>query len=470
MKGFPFCSLRRPVVRAALSLVAAAAVVAALAAHRAGAQRMQGQVAYTIASSSWHLSETLFEAQRLALSLDDVRADLASLDMASQRLEILWSRVDLLLNFANGLGRLDEAVGADTRATMARIEAGLAEAAASDANALRALSDEAVAMAARIRAVWIEQMANGRYEMLTDEMAELRVRQTVSEIAIAVALLALLGHLAFELIMAQRALQRELTLRREAGAGLRARSDFLATVSHELRTPLNGILGLSALLSRDPVSARQQALVKGIQSSGALLLRRIEAMLDFVQICSGTYALQEVDITLGALAEEVAAPFFEAAEAKGLRLQTACQPDPQAMLRIDADALGKALRELMDNAVKFTATGGVTLRLSCDGRAGGGLRLRAVVEDSGVGLSGTDIHALFGEFIVGDASPGRRQGGVGLGLALAQGLVARLGGRMGATSAAGGGALFWIHAPAGSPAAVAAAGAEDRVATPSAAA
>lgn len=462
-------SLRRPIVRAALSLLAAGGVVAALATYRAGAQRMQEHVAYAIAASSWHLSETLFEAQRFALALDDLRERRATLDAASQRFEILWSRVDLLLNFASG-GKLDKAIGADARATMARLEAGLAGAAEADADALRALKDEAVALAGRIRAVWISQMASGRYEMLTEEMAELRTRRTVSEVAIAVALLALLGHLAFELIMAQRALQREVTLRREAGAGLRARSDFLATVSHELRTPLNGILGLSALLSRDPVSARQQELVNGIRSSGALLLRRVEAMLDFVQICSGAYALHEVETTLGALAEDAAAPLADAAAAKGLSLRTTCEPGPDALVRVDVDALGKALGEVLDNAVKFTAAGSVTLRLSCECRAGGKPRLRAVVEDSGVGLSGADIHALFGEFVMGDASPGRRQGGVGLGLALAQGLVARMGGRMGATATASGGARFWIQVPAGGLAAPASVDARPRSAPPSAAA
>lgn len=93
MKRSPLRHLRRPVVRAALSVVAAVVVVAALAAHNAGVQRVQDRVAYAIASSSWHLSETLFEAQRFALSLDAAREGRAGRDAASIRLEVLWSRI-----------------------------------------------------------------------------------------------------------------------------------------------------------------------------------------------------------------------------------------------------------------------------------------------------------------------------------------------------------------------------------------
>ncbi len=240
--------------------------------------------------------------------------------------------------------------------------------------------------------------------------------------------------------------------RDDAMEASRLKSDFLATMSHEIRTPLNGVIGLNDLLLHSQLDMDQQRLVTGIQVSSRALLGIINDVLDFSKIEAGHLELEEVDFDPRSVLDQVSAVLGESARARGLDLMVGCDASVPAVLSGDPTRLAQVVTNLGSNAVKFTESGSVVIRVSRSGAAEQDgdprtVELCAEVTDTGVGLSAEQLETIFDPFAQADASTTRRFGGTGLGLAICREIVTALGGRLGASSdGEGHGSRFWFTA------------------------
>jgi signal transduction histidine kinase/CheY-like chemotaxis protein len=217
--------------------------------------------------------------------------------------------------------------------------------------------------------------------------------------------------------------QEELRMARDqAEQANRAKSEFLSNMSHELRTPLNGVLGYAQILRRDrELKPRQRENLEAIESCGQHLLTLINDVLDLSKIEAGRMQLVPAPLDLHKLCREVRDMLAQRAQAKGLDLHLELAPDVPGAIRSDATKLRQILLNLVGNAVKFTETGAVTLRVQRHGE-----RLHFDVEDTGVGIPPDKIGEIFDAFRQAEA--GVLAGGTGLGLAINQRLLELLGG------------------------------------------
>jgi signal transduction histidine kinase/ActR/RegA family two-component response regulator len=250
-----------------------------------------------------------------------------------------------------------------------------------------------------------------------------------------------------ETLVRQRTAELEQA-RDQAEAANRAKSAFLATVSHELRSPLNTILLLSDPEWIDPAtSASTRQDLHLMRRSGESLLHLIDDVLDSARIDAGDIALENVTFDLGALVREVIERMQERTREKGLALSVEPRPGLPRLLCGDASKLRHILINLMDNAVKYTDRGMVTLRVDCHRTdAVGCVRLSFEIADTGVGIAAEDQARVFEPFTrVGSVEA---RGGTGLGLSIARQYVLLMGGSIRLASAPGEGARIFVDVPA----------------------
>ncbi len=232
-----------------------------------------------------------------------------------------------------------------------------------------------------------------------------------------------------------------------AEAASRAKSEFLATMSHEIRTPMNGVLGMLDLLKTTPINAAQREQVETAANSAEALLRLLNDILDFAKIETGRLEFENIPFRPAALGEEVVSLLRPRATAKALRLNYTANPAANACVRGDPTRLRQVLLNLVGNAVKFSDSGEVTVRLSGAPGTGSNVQLTIGVQDTGIGMSEETRAHLFEPFRQADSSMSRRYGGSGLGLAISQKLVARMGGSITALSNLGRGSAFTFSVP-----------------------
>lgn len=230
--------------------------------------------------------------------------------------------------------------------------------------------------------------------------------------------------------------------RDEAEAASAAKSRFLAMVSHEIRTPLNGILGMTALMQKTPLSAEQRTYARAIETSGEALLTLIEDLLDFSKIEAGRLSLQLEPTSLATIVEDLVELMAPRAEMKGIELAAYIDPRLDRFVQADPIRVRQVLFNLAGNGIKFTAEGGVAIELQMTDEDEAAVGVSFLVRDTGIGIAEADQQRIFGEFEQADPGPARSHGGTGLGLAIARELTRLMGGDIRLVSTPGEGASF----------------------------
>ncbi|HEX8989661.1 MAG TPA: ATP-binding protein [Rhodocyclaceae bacterium] len=224
-----------------------------------------------------------------------------------------------------------------------------------------------------------------------------------------------------------------------------AKTTFLASMSHEIRTPLHAITGMTQLIRRAGVDPEQARWLDRIDVAEQHLLDIINSILDLSKIEAGKFELEEGEVDLGSVADNVAAILADAVAAKALRLVIDTQLPPVRLLG-DAARLRQGLHNYASNAVKFTESGSVTLRVRLDEDEPGHTLVRFEVIDSGIGIAPEVLPTLFAPFQQADASTTSKYGGTGLGLVITKKLAELMGGAVGVSSTPGMGSTFWFTA------------------------
>ena len=226
----------------------------------------------------------------------------------------------------------------------------------------------------------------------------------------------------------------------------RTKDDFLANISHEIRTPINTIAGMSEILANEDLRDDVREKVQDLQGASRNLVTLVSDMLDFAEIQSGKLELSESSYSLTSTINDIVNIINNQKKNKDIEFILDINTDIPALLVGDEQKLKRAMLNILSNAVKFTEVGCVVLEISCR-RESYGINLCITVRDTGIGIDSSQLHKVFNSFSMVDTKRNRQEGGVGLGLAIAQAIIEKMGGFISVRSRKGEGSEFQIIVP-----------------------
>lgn len=233
--------------------------------------------------------------------------------------------------------------------------------------------------------------------------------------------------------------------KKRAQEAARIKSEFLANMSHELRTPLNGVIGFTRQMLKTDLSLTQTDYLQTIERSANNLLTIINDVLDFSKLEAGRLVLEHIPFSLGETLDEVIVLLAPSAHEKGLELTLDVHKDVPEQVIGDSRRLQQIITNLLGNAVKFTETGNIDIRVDLRKQLARQVELEVQIHDTGIGISERQQSQLFQAFRQADASISRRYGGTGLGLVITQKLVKEMGGDICFHSQLNRGSTFWFY-------------------------
>lgn len=237
--------------------------------------------------------------------------------------------------------------------------------------------------------------------------------------------------------------------REQAVQAAKAKAAILANMNHELRTPLNHVIGYSELLKRDVLDPKSNRRLMRMEQSAQQMLRLVENLLDAAMLESNQIHITGTDFELHPMLDKLQNQVLRNAWGKPLVLELELGANLPNRMHGDSHRILQVLSELVDNAIKFSEHGPITLRVSQNNASAKLVNLRFELKDHGIGIAHELQASMFEFFKQGDSSSSSQYGGIGLGLGLCQRMVSLMAGEMGFSSAPGVGSCFWIELPLG---------------------